>query len=84
MDDQGIIKIPRQHIWVECENPAERRDDSLTELGGPISKKYVVGEVTRVIWPLWNMSSMKDLEKFNQRSAHSKTYTNQEIYRKYG
>lgn len=41
-DDGGIIKVPKGHVWVECENPKERRIDSLSEeTGGPISTKFV-------------------------------------------
>jgi inner membrane protease subunit 2 len=43
-DDGGIIKVPKGHVWVECENGKERRVDSLSEdLGGPVSKKFVQG-----------------------------------------
>lgn len=35
-DDGGIIKIPKNHIWVESINPKERGLDSISTFG-PIS-----------------------------------------------
>lgn len=86
MDNGGIIKIPQNHVWVECENPHERSLDSLTDFG-PISKKYIVGLTTRIVWPLFSYSLMTELEKYKpllDGLKHSKAYTNQEVYDKYG
>lgn len=90
-DDGGIIKVPKGHVWIECENENERSVDSLTdEIGGPVSKKFVIGAATGIIWPLWRRTSFSDLEKYKpllQKSKdglHSKVYTNEEIFRKYG
>ena len=33
-DNQGgMSQIPKEHLWVECENNEEHRFDSLTEFG---------------------------------------------------
>jgi len=90
MDDGGIIKIPKGHVWIECENEKERSIDSLSEeIGGPISKKFVLGPCVKIIWPLWRWESFQDMEKFKRLmiqgdSRHSRVYTNEEIYHKYG
>ena len=54
VDDGGIIKIPKGHLWIECENPSERSLDSLGEdFGGPISRTLVHGECKSIVWPIW-------------------------------
>ena len=84
MDDGGIIKVPAGHVWVECENMEDRNYDSLTMLGGPISKKLVMGKCTHLIWPLWRYTSFKDLDKYSiliyGSSPNSKVYSNDEIF----
>lgn len=88
MDNGGILKIPNGHVWLEGDNPLERTADSLGELG-PISKKFVFGEALFTVWPIWRISSFRDLEKYKvllqQKPApHSKVYNNQDIFDKYG
>ena len=64
-DNGGIIKVPRGHVWIECENENQRSVDSLTdEIGGPISKKFVLGQANGIVWPIWRRTSFSDLEKF--------------------
>lgn len=33
------MKVPNGFSWVECENDRKRKYDSLSDFGGPISKK---------------------------------------------
>ena len=40
--------VPPNSIWVEGEN-ASNSDDSRTH--GPISRKLMIGEAERIIWP---------------------------------
>lgn len=42
-------KIPRNHLWVEGDNPFHSIDSNTF---GPISRGLVVGKVTSVLWPL--------------------------------
>ena len=56
---------------------------------GPISRKMAVGEVKRIIWPPSRWGPVKPYEEINLVTEgsfikHSKTMSNDEIYRKYG
>jgi hypothetical protein len=88
LDNGGIIKIPTGHVWLECDNSKERHIDSISTLG-PISKKFILGEAMYTVWPWWRMSSFRDLERYkvlvqHKPVIHSKAFTNQQIYDKYG
>jgi len=90
MDDGGIIKIPKGHVWLECENDNARSLDSLSEdLGGPISKQHVLGRCTSIVWPIWRRAKIAELDKFKslmggQAAKHSRVYENEEIFQRYG
>ena len=89
--------MPREHIWIECENDQGRIQDSITSYG-PISRKLAVGEVKHVIWPPSSFRNLDTIEEAvrvedktrelqgrgQPRVRHSDTMSNDEIYRKYG
>ena len=59
-DTGGYAQVPKEHLWVECENYEKRQDDSLTEFGH-ITSKMVIGEVTSVLWPI--RKSMSEIDR---------------------
>eukprot|EP00347_Sterkiella_histriomuscorum_P023723 403333608 len=87
IDDGGIIKVPNNHVWVESINPNDRGVDSLSTFG-PISKNFVVGKAWYVIWPLWRLESVNDLDKYskltNYKYQHSKVFSEEEMFKTYG
>ena len=64
MDDNGIIQVPKGHVWVECECdvPQKQRNlDSITTYG-PVSTSFVLGEVKAIVWPFWRARSFVSIE----------------------
>ena len=54
---------------------------------GPISRKMALGEVKRVVWPPSRWGPVKEYSETRVGDSwvkHSKTMSNDEIYRKYG
>ena len=90
--DGGLIKIPKGHVWIEQENDEVQRSvDSLAdEIGGPVSMKLVLGPAYRIVWPIWRAGKFSDIDRFrrllpqDRSQLHSRVYTNEEIFRKYG
>jgi hypothetical protein len=66
--DGGLIKIPKGHVWIEQENEnVERSVDSLAdEIGGPVSKKLVLGPAHRIVWPIWRAGKFSDIDRFRR------------------
>ena len=88
-DNGGIIKVPYNHIWIECENPEECKDDSISSYG-PISQRFVIGEAVGIVWPFWRICYLTDIEKFGnflgiyKNVKHSRVYSSEEIYNRFG
>ena len=91
-DDGGIIKIPKGHVWIEQENENSPRvmDSLADEIGGPVSKKFVIGPATSIVWPIWRRAKFTEIDKFRRLipqergRLHSRVYSNEEIFKKYG
>jgi hypothetical protein len=66
--DGGLIKIPKGHIWIEQENEEiVRTVDSLAdEIGGPVSKKLVLGPASKIVWPIWRYGKLSEIDKFRK------------------
>ena len=60
-DDGGLIQVPNEHLWLECESNDFRQNDSLS-LYGPITRKLVQGTVKRVVWPPWKWDNLEQIE----------------------
>ena len=90
-DDGGFIQVPLEHLWVESENKDDRQNDSLTKYG-PLTRKLVVGEVKRVVWPPWKWDTMQavedratvELSLQGKYRTYCRTMKEEEIYRRYG
>jgi len=61
-DDNGLIQIPRGHLWVESDTINGVNIDSLTMLG-PISTGLALGEAIAVVWPPQKIQWIASLEK---------------------
>ena len=95
-DDGGFAQVPREHLWVECENDEHRVLDSITTYGF-ISRKMAIGTVQMIVWPPERAQGLQTLEERvrvqdktdsvqgkKPRVRHSDTMSNEEVYRKYG
>lgn len=54
IDNETLIEIPRNHIWVESDDPYHGLDSNYF---GPISIGLIQGKVISVIWPLNRLAS---------------------------
>ena len=84
-DDNGLIQVPRGHVWVEADRPSPDKIDSLSSLG-PITQSLLLGEVKGVVWPFDQRASLSSLEKqslWHRQPRRSQVYTSDEIYQTY-